>query len=204
MSSKTCRVCGGSGRTRTSLYNCPECGKKFVTEEEKENKSANLSLIPLKYRNFEWNDKEILKQLKKITGLNNPETYINSLSVIYESFSNPDKIPYQSFFISSPLGLYLNEYMYRLMMIISDTHGYSLMKPENLYDLELTEELINKKFLFIKISDYKIKESLEKLNYLLDKRETFDCCTFIFTKLPYAYLNNQNTHKICIENILQL
>lgn len=200
-----CFFCNNEGRTKEDPYQCVHCGRKY----DRGNLNTTIEskiYVPDKYKLTQWSSEEFIKQTDEheikrnisqndLGSIETIQKYVENWckALIYICQTDPlDNDLGKTFFVSAPAGSGVRRAMYYKLANLQKA-GYDINDIFNSVDLDLENydqlELIQKlPSIIINLVNYKLKEGLEKLNYIIPLREQYDRETIIFSTMPYNYI----------------
>lgn len=191
-----CIYCANTGRTKDDPFHCKYCGRDYKGPDSVTKPILENVYIPRKYRDNLWTLEECINKFKndysKGQILNNAKKWAEVLNLIIQ-YTTSNKIYEMPFiYIGSVDEAYLPGWTYTLMTY-AEKSGYSVDGIIDLIDLDIDSieernKLMSYDILIIRLSNYKLEESLKKLNYIIPNRIDKDKMTVIETRLPFDYL----------------
>ena len=200
-----CMYCNNTGRTSKNPFKCENCGREF--KRLPLDIVSTETFIPKKYKSSLW-DVRVLrhsysKKYKLEEEIKATDSWLNILNSLLESLKS-GIIPPESFYIAAPKDNSKFRWVYT-SILYAETSGFSSNDFIDLVDLNI--EMDNIKYcdwLVIRVTDFKIKENIEKLNYLLPFRASKDLGTIIVSTIPYdALMAKAGITDIEVDNIAQ-
>ena len=193
----TCLNCGGTGRTKENPYHCDKCGKDYI--EDKVEKEHKIDL-PASYFNKEYN-KETFKEHIDLYIIDNnlkiqlynildklDDIYINIkkgnmfMNTLHLSGDKVIKELYIIWIYSMIKQINLNRFTSSKILFLND---------ESLEDKDFLEKINTLDIVFLNITNYKLKETVEKLDHIIAKRKLLGKATVTISAIPANYLTSQ-------------
>lgn len=192
-----CLYCGDTGRTKENPWYCEHCGRKYKelngTSEVTMSELQGI-YIPKRYRNKKFNINDIIDNIKLEYPLLNMKTiyiWLESLDTIVNKVVNKD-LNHSQIIVSciSKLDYIMYSWVYFLLES-SLRVGYSTTHLLNLVTINpKTFDSMYCDILFLELSEYCLKESMYKLDYICSVRNNFDLPTIIITKVDSMRINS--------------
>lgn len=191
-----CLKCNGSGRTSKDPFKCEDCGTEYKKTSINEVVNNSGIYIPSKYREDIW-DANKAKEGNRETYHNkeqiaNADKWVDVLNSLMGSVEKKRLIP-GTFFVSAAQGSSKTRWAYALQLV-AHANGFQIAQIVDAYDINMdmgVDDILDADILIVRITNYKVREVMEKLNYLLPKRRERDLTTVLLTTMPFNYLNTQ-------------
>ena len=187
-----CLMCGNSGRSYNSPFECTKCGRKYVGEKSKksilENDESSGLKIPRKYlEKGDW-------ELSKTDG--SGDGFYGNLDAIMDSYDYR-KGGLDTVFVIAKPGSGCRLWAYTLLKR-EESKGAKVFPIVSLIDLMDgdNKQQLNSDLLIVTLQRYKLKESLEFLDYIMDSRETKGKDTIILTSIPKSLILREGLTKV--------
>lgn len=208
---EVCPMCGGTGRSKNNPYKCDYCGKEYIGNEASDYMTIPDIYIPIKYKSNYWEYKKIFEKLN--TMLKNKQLTRQEYDMFIQNMITPmgsilKKVKdgtqlNKSLIICSPKGFSKRCWIYTLMYELSNL-GLSIAPLQNIVDFPMfNNEDMDKYLLPMVLSNFDVANSLEKLSYIIDRRELQDKPTVVISDLPYTYLNSKYNANLRLDWILE-
>lgn len=191
-----CMYCANTGRTKEDPFHCSHCGRDYIGPDLVTKPILENVYIPKAYREDIWTLDSTIEKFKKDYSkgiiLNNAKKWAEVLNLIIK-YIKENKIHEMPFiYIASKDKAYLPSWIYTTMTY-AEKSGYSVDGILDLIDINLDSiedrnKMMSYDILFFRLSNYKVDESINKLNYIVENRIDKDKVTIIETRLPYDYL----------------
>lgn len=194
-----CMYCGGTGRTSEDPFKCHHCGAEFHIINKTDKIELNNIYIPQKYREERWSVDKIKEHLKTMSenAYKRQEMFkwADVLDILIKATNNRELNKTNLIYLYARPGNGVRRWAYTL---ISDAEkiGYNVEGIIDLIDVDLDDEeyinsIMTKDIIIYRLVNYKIEESLQKLNYIIPKRQERDYVTIIISNLPYTFVSNK-------------
>lgn len=184
-----CFYCNDEGRTKEDPYRCSYCGREYNKIHKILTNSDSL-FIPSWSTNTDWEENfintntsnEPNPQIKKRN-----EMWAKSLLQLLENLRRNKLKASECYYIYAPPKSDVDKWSYEMLKTASEL-GYKTSSVLDITDInEYYKEITEDYLLIIRISDYKLKENIQKLNYIIPKRKSLDLVTILTSTLPYSY-----------------
>lgn len=197
MDTTVCIYCGNTGRTEESKDFCPHCGRVFkLASIGKENRI----IIPEKYKkelNREFIDNEMEKYIQDKQKAKEVKSKLNTLCEINDRVAIGNMFK-SSIYISGDRRILeiIKSYVYSIVKNAED-NGYLCSDIIYLNELDINintslslSEITNKDLYIAYVPKIDLKNSVEKLDYILSKRTTLEKPTIVLSAMPLAYIKS--------------
>lgn len=185
-----CYYCNDEGRTKEDPYRCKYCGREYRRVNENNLKPVEF-IIPNKIiadKNWEENfvknntDSEPVPKLKERYKL-----WAQSLLRLLENMRLDVMQQGSTFYISAKPGSMVENWCYE-MLNVAHNKGYKISKIVDIADIDETYTEIKEDYLMIiRISDFNLKNNIQKLNYIIPERESNNLITILMSTVPYSF-----------------
>ena len=190
-----CLLCNGTGRTKDNPYKCDECGKEYELGPLLQVDNFGI-YVPKEYRDELWDSEKsregIVKKYETKAQRNEAIKWVTILENIKKSIENKKPIP-GAFYVSAPNGMGKTRWQYTIQTL-AGSKGYQLHPITDVIDINMgmdQSDLLTADILILRVTNYRVKDAMEKLNFILPKRRDRDLTTIIMSVLPYRYLETQ-------------
>lgn len=205
-----CMYCGNTGRTKEDPFKCSHCGREYRTLNRITKPILENVYIPERYRNDLWNLETYNEYIDKM-GLNK-KTFDNFkkwglvLNLMLENLKLKKLSKIDFLYVSAGSNSGIRRWAYTFLSL-GEYYGYKVSSIIDLNDIDLNNpddnELIeNVDILVLRLTNFKLSENLEKLNYIQPKRSNKDKCTVIITKMNYNFISSVVSYQTFDEPIL--
>lgn len=205
-----CMYCGNTGRTKEDPFKCSHCGREYRTLNRITKPTLENIYIPEKYRNELWNINEYNAYVDKM-GLNkktleNFKKWGLVLNLMLENLKLKKLSKIDFLYISAGNNSGIRRWAYTFLSL-GEYYGYNVSGIKDLNDIDLNNSddldiIENSDILVLRLTNYKLIENLEKLNYIQPKRSSKDKCTVIITRINYNFITSIITYQTFDEPIL--
>lgn len=205
-----CMYCGNTGRTKEDPFKCSHCGREYRTLNRITKPTLENIYIPEKYRNDLWNINEYNAYVDKM-GLNkktleNFKKWGLVLNLMLENLKLKKLSKIDFLYISAGNNSGIRRWAYTFLSL-GEYYGYNVSGIKDLNDIDLNNSddldiIENSDILVLRLTNYKLIENLEKLNYIQPKRSSKDKCTVIITRINYNFITSIVTYQTFDEPIL--
>lgn len=214
MSKEQCLYCAGTGRTKDNPMECKHCGAQFKMKSYTDLKGTKI-FVPTKYRDSQWSSEGMEKYVKSFYGKQESDARVNEainnivvLNKIVELVTEGKTIK-GTVFITSPVQLLTNKQSFGdkelhdiekwsyTVMVNAEKAERNVLPVIDMVDTNLelnAEDILTVDILTIKVNNYKLKETVEKLNYLIPKRDAKDLMTIIITTIPFSVITGNTDY----------
>lgn len=197
MELKHCYYCNDEGRTKEDPYKCKHCGREYRRLND-ENLNQVEFLIPNKVlMNKEWEESFVKRNIESESTPRLQERYklwAQSLLRVLENMRSDTMQQGSTFYISAPPGSMVDNWCYE-MLDTAYKKGYKVNNIIDITDIDEGYSEIKEDYLMIiRVSDFNLKDNIQKLNYIIPERESRNLITIFTATMPYSFATSSMTY----------